>query len=131
MGGAAGFIWVMVVILALAWALVQTGTVRVGVDFNLWVNILLGLAVLGAIFNLFVIPFLGRRTTTTTAADARGSATPTAAPVAPVTTAPPGTPVAGQPVVGQPIAGQPVVGQPAAGAASQEVVQETRDRPSF
>src|SRR5215210_5101574 len=75
MGGAAGFIWVMVVILALAWALVQTGTVRVGVDFNLWVNILLGLAVLGAIFNLFVIPFLGRRTTTTTAADARGSAT--------------------------------------------------------
>ena len=122
MGGAAGFIWVMVVILALAWALVQTGTVRVGVDFNLWVNILLGLAVLGAIFNLFVIPFLGRRTTTSTAADARGSATPTtAAPVAPAVTAAPGTPVAGQ----------PVVGQPAAGATSQEVVQETRDRPSF
>ena len=47
MGGAVGFIWVMVAILALAWVLMQTGTVKLGVDFNLWVNVLLVLAVLG------------------------------------------------------------------------------------
>ena len=52
MGGASAFIWVMVVILGLAWALTQTGTVNLGVNFNLWVNLLLVLAVLGAVFNL-------------------------------------------------------------------------------
>jgi hypothetical protein len=115
MGGAAGFIWVMVVILALAWALVQTGTVNLGVDFNLWVNVLLGLAVLGLIFNLFILPFLGRKTTSTTSASASGTAAPAAPPAAPAapaaTTADPNV--------------------PATSAGQREVVQETKDRPSF
>ena len=108
MGSAAGFIWVMVVILALAWALVQTGTVRLGVDFNLWINVLLGIAVLGAIFNLFIMPFLGRRTTTTTSASAAGTRVPDGPRAAVV----------------EPPAG-------ASGASQREVVQETRDRPSL
>ena len=108
MGGAASFIWVMVVILALAWALVQTGTVRLGVDFNLWINVLLGLAVLGAIFNLFILPFLGRRTTTTTSASATGTRVPDGP---------------------RPTVADPPVG--ASGAAQREVVQDTRERPSL
>lgn len=110
MSGAAAFMWVMVVILALAWALAQTGTLRLGVNFDMWVNILLGLAVLGAIFNLFIVPFLGRRTTTTTSATAQG--TTTAGPGVAPTTAP--TTTTG-----------------ASGAEHREVVQETRDRPSL
>ena len=73
MGGASAFIWVMVVILGLAWALTQTGTVNLGVNFNLWVNLLLVLAVLGAVFNLFVVPFLGRSRTTSSSARTEGS----------------------------------------------------------
>ena len=98
MSGATGPIWALVVVLALAWVLTQTGTVRLGVDFNLWVHILLVLAVLGVVFNLFVVPFLsrGRTTTTRTASDASG------------TVAPPGA--------------------PATGTTSQAVEQETRDR---
>jgi hypothetical protein len=109
MGSAAAFIWVMVVILALAWALAQTGTLRLGVNFDMWVNILLVLAVLGAIFNLFIAPFLGRRTTTTTSSSAQGSTTagPGVAPTAPTQTT------------------------GASGAEHHEVVQETRDRPSL
>src|SRR5215217_5871363 len=87
MGSAAMFIWVMVVLLGLAWALVQTGTVNLGVNFNLWVNLLLILAVAGAVFNLFIVPFLGRSRTTTTSTSAAGSGTApvatTAQPVAP------------------------------------------------
>ena len=83
MSGAAAFIWILVVILALAWALMQTGTIR-GVNLDLWINILLVLAVLGAVFNLFVMPFLGRSRTTRTSASAAGTTAPvaTAAPVA-------------------------------------------------
>jgi hypothetical protein len=110
MGGASAFIWVMVVILGLAWALAQTGTVDLGVNFNMWINLLLVLAVLGAVFNLFVVPFLGRSRTTSTAARMDTAATGAAAPGAPV------TPVA------------PTTTTPQSGAASQEVVQETRDR---
>ena len=116
--GAVGFIWVMVVVLALAWALSFMGAIP-GLNFNLWINILLVLAVIGAIFNLFVVPFLGRSRTTRTEASASGTTTPTAAPGAVVPPAagavvPPGTVV-------PPAA-------PAAGAGQQEVVQETRDR---
>jgi hypothetical protein len=78
------------------------------VNLDLWINVLLVLAVLGAVFNLFVMPFLGRSRTTRSSASTAG----TAAPAAPAV-APPGT-VA-----------------PASGAAQQEVVQETRDRPSL
>ena len=108
--GAVGFIWVMVVVLALAWALSFMGAIP-GLNFNLWINILLVLAVLGAVFNLFILPFLGRSRTTRTEASASGTTTPTAAPGAVV---PPGTVV-------PPAA-------PAAGAGQHEVVQETRDR---
>src|SRR3954452_8683150 len=117
MGGASAFIWVMVVILGLAWALTQTGTVNLGVNFNLWVNLLLVLAVLGAIFNLFIVPFLGRSRTTSSSARTEGSSVGTpAAPAAAVPTAP----AAGAPVA--------TGAGPHSGAASQEVVQETRDR---
>ena len=114
MGSAGMFIWAMVVILALAWALVQTGTVNLGIDFNLWVNVLLVLAVLGVIFNLFIVPFLSRSRTTSTSAHTAGTAAPGVVPTAaPPTAVPPGT---------------VAPGAPASGAASQEVVQETRDR---
>ena len=74
MAGASAFIWVMVVILGLAWALTQTGTVNLGVNFNLWVNLLLVLAVLGAVFNLFIVPFLGRSRTTSTRRERKAAA---------------------------------------------------------
>jgi hypothetical protein len=108
MSGAAAFIWILVVVLALAWALMQTGTIR-GVNLDMWINVLLILAVLGAVFNLFVMPFIGRSRTTRTSAAASGTSAPAAsAPVAPAVTT-----------------------QPAAGAAEQEVVQETRDKPTL
>jgi hypothetical protein len=108
MNGAAAFIWVMVGILALAWVLMQTGTVKLGVDFNLWVNLLLVVAVLGAIVNLIVVPILGRTRTSKTTVNTTGTAA--AAPTAPAAPAAPGGTVSG--------------------AATQEVVQETRDRPT-
>jgi hypothetical protein len=73
MGGAAGFMWVIVVILGLAWVLIQTKTVNIGVDFNLWINLLLVLAVLGAAINLIVLPLLGRRSTTRTTVETSGT----------------------------------------------------------
>jgi hypothetical protein len=122
MGAASSFIWIMVVLLGLAWALAQTGTVNLGVNFNLWVNLLLVLAVLGAIFNLFIVPFLSRSRTTTTAthSDAVGQTN-----VGGVTTAPAAT------VAPPPTAAAPVAPAAHSGAASQEVVQETRDRTSL
>ena len=90
MGSAVMFLWAMVVILALAWALAQTGTVNLGVNFGLWVNLLLALAVLGALFNLVVVPFLGRSRTTRTSSTASGTAAPPAAPGA---VAPPSAPL--------------------------------------
>jgi hypothetical protein len=104
MSSAVGFIWVLVAILALAWVLMQTGTVKLGVDFNLWINILLVLAVLGAVVNLIVVPLLGRSRTTRTTVNTSGT-----------TSAPPPAAAAGP-------------GAPAEGATQQEVVQETRDR---
>jgi len=115
MGGASAFIWVMVVILGLAWALTQTGTVNLGVNFNLWVNLLLVLAVLGAVFNLFIVPFLGRSRTTSSSARTEGSSVGGPAATATPTAAAPGAPVA-------------TGAAPHSGAAAQEVVQETRDR---
>jgi hypothetical protein len=115
MGGASAFIWVMVVILGLAWALTQTGTVNLGVNFNLWVNLLLVLAVLGVVFNLFVVPFLGRSRTMTSSARTEGTSVGT-----------PATPAAGAPPAATPA--EPVATTaPHSGAASQEVVHETRD----
>jgi len=103
MSGAVGFIWAIVAILALAWVLTQTGTVKLGVDFNLWINALLVLAILGAVVNLIVVPLLGRsrpsRTTVSTA----------------------GTTTGAQPAAAPPPA-------PAEGTTQQEIVQETRDR---
>lgn len=117
MGGASAFIWIMVVILGLAWALTQTGTVNLGVNFNLWVNLLLVLAVLGAVFNLFVVPFLSRSRTTTSSARTEGSSVGT--PVAPAAVVPPAA---------APAAPVATTAAPQSGAAAQEVVQETRDR---
>ena len=54
MGGATGFLGMAVVILALGWALQLTGTVNLGMNLNLWLPVLLVLAVLGAVFNMFV-----------------------------------------------------------------------------
>src|SRR3954454_22514061 len=121
MGGAAGFLWMAVVILALGWALQLSGTVNLGLNLGFWLPVLLVLALLGAIFNMFVMPFMGRSRTTRTAAAASGSATPGAA--APVAAAPAAPAVAATTV--------PTTAVPAAGAAEQEVVTETRDRPSF
>ena len=101
MGGAVGFIWAVVAILALAWVLMQTGTVKLGVDFNLWINALLVLAILGAVVNLIVVPLLGRSRTSRTTVSTSGTATGAPAPPA---------------------------AAPAEGATQQEIVQETRDR---
>ena len=114
MGGAAGFLWMAVVILALAWALDLSGTVHLGLNLGFWLPVLLVLALLGAIFNMFIMPFMGRSRTTRTSAAASG----TAAPAAPAATVPPATTV-------------PTTTAPATGAAEQEVVTETRDRPSL
>ena len=116
MGSAAGFLWLAVVILALAWALELTGTVRLGVNLGFWLPILLGLALLGALFNMFVTPFLGRSRTTRTAASSAGTAVPT--------TAAPGAAV-------PPAGTAPTTAAPVAGSTEHEVVQETRDRTSL
>jgi hypothetical protein len=116
MGGAAGFLWMAVVILALAWALELSGTVRLGVNLGFWLPVLLVLALLGAIFNMFVMPFMGRSRTTRSSAAASGTAAPAAA--APAATVPPATTA-------------PTTTAPATGAAEQEVVTETRDRPTL
>ena len=110
MGSAAGFLWLAVVILALAWALELTGTVRLGVNLGFWLPVLLVLALLGALFNMFVTPFLGRSRSTRTAASTAGT-----------TTAAPGAVV-------PPAGTVPTTTAPAAGSTEQEVVQETRDR---
>jgi di/tricarboxylate transporter len=105
MGNATGFLWLAVVILALAWALQVTGTVRLGIDLGFWLPVLLGVALLGALFSLFVTPFIGRSRTTRTATMASGTTT----------------------------AGGDVESprRPVAGTQQEEVVQETRDRPSL
>ena len=102
MSAAVGFIWAIVAILALAWVLMQTGTVKLGVDFNLWINALLVLAIVGAVVNLIVVPLMGRSRTSRTTVSTSGATT--GAPPAPAT------------------------GAPAEGATQQEIVQETRDR---
>ena len=106
MGGATGFLWMAVVILALGWALQLTGTVNLGLNLNLWLPVLLVLAVLGAVFNMFVVPFLGRTRTSTV------NATGTAAGAAVPGTVPPTV-------------------APVGGASQQEVVQQTRDHTSL
>ena len=108
MGGATGFLWMAVVILALGWALQLTGTVNLGLNLNLWLPVLLVLAVLGAVFNMFVVPFLGRTRTSTSTANATG---PTVVAAGPGTVSPTVAPVGG--------------------ASQQEVVQQTRDHTSL
>ena len=78
MNGATGFLWMAIVILALGWALQLTGTVNLGLNLNLWLPILLVLALLGAVFNMFVVPFLGRTRTTRSSASTAGSSSPAA-----------------------------------------------------
>src|SRR5262249_13595807 len=110
MGGATGFLWLAVVILAMVWALEYTGMISGGPSLSTWLSVLLVLAILGAIFKMFVMPSLGRSRTPRTAASTSGPTAPAAAApgtVAPTTTA------------------------PAAGATEHEVVQETHDRPSL
>src|SRR5262249_22838495 len=104
MGGATGFLWLAVVVLAMVWALEGTGTISGVPSLSTWLSVLLVLAILGAIFNMFVMPFLGRSRTTRTAASASGTTAPAAA--APSTVAPTTT-------------------APAAGTTEHEVVQET------
>jgi hypothetical protein len=108
MGGATGFLWMAIVILALGWALQLTGTVNLGLNLNVWLPVLLVLAVLGAVFNMFVVPFLGRTRTSTSSVNASGTAVAAAAP---------GT-------------AAPAVA-PAGGVSQQEVVQQTRDHTSL
>jgi hypothetical protein len=108
MGGAVGFLWLAVVLLALAWALNFTGTVKIGVDLGLWLTVLLVLTVLGVVFAMFVQPFIGRRRTTRTYTAESGTTT-------------------GQAPAGAP----PATGAPASGMSQREVVQETQDRPSL
>jgi hypothetical protein len=108
MGGATGFLWMAIVILALGWALQLTGTVNLGLNLNVWLPVLLVLAVLGAVFNMFVVPFLGRTRTSTSTVNTTGTA---------VAAAVPGT-------------ASPTVA-PVSGASQQEVVQQTRDHTSL
>lgn len=117
MSGATGFLWMAIVILALGWALQLTGTVDLGLDLGRWLPVVLVLALLGAVFNMFIIPFLGRTRTTRSSASAAGSPLPAVATTVPATTVPSTT----------------VPAQVAAvsGATQQEAVQETRDRPSL
>jgi hypothetical protein len=103
MNGATGFLWMAIVILALGWALQLTGTVNLGLNLNLWLPVLLVLALLGAVFNIFVAPFLGRTRTTRSSASTADTSSPAA----------PG--------------GARPLGAPVSGATQQEVVQETRD----
>jgi hypothetical protein len=107
MNGAAGFLWIAIVILALASALQWTGTVNLGLDLNIWLPVILVLALLGALFHMFIMPFLGRTRTTRSSTTAAG----TSAPAAAAATAP--------------------AGAPTSGATQQEVVQQTRDQPTL
>ena len=112
MGGATGFLWMAMVILAVGWALQLTGTVNLGLNLNVWLPVLLVLAVLGAVFNMFVVPFLGRtRTSTASATGPTVAAGPAVAAAVPGTVSPVATPVSG--------------------VAQQEVVQQTRDHTSL
>jgi hypothetical protein len=126
MGSAAGFLWMAVVILALAWALQLSGTVNTGFNLGIWLPVLLVLALAGAVFNMFVMPFLGRTRTARTSVSAAGTTAPAAVP--------PVVPTAGvpaQPAVIPPTGATPS-GVPAANTtAQQEVVQETRDQPTL
>jgi len=108
MGGATGFLWMAVVILALAWALQLTGTVNVGLNLNIWLPVLLVLALLGAVFHMFVMPFLGRTRTSTSTVNATGPAVVAAVPGAVSPTE-----------------------APVGGASQQEVVQQTREHTSL
>jgi hypothetical protein len=108
MGGATGFLWMAIVILALGWALQLTGTVNLGLNLNVWLPVLLVLAVLGAVFNMFVVPFLGRTRTSTSTVNATGTAGAAAVPGTAAPTMP-----------------------PVAGVSQQEVVQQTRDHTSL
>jgi len=130
-------------ILALAWAFQLTGTINLGVNLGVWLPVLLVLTLAGAAFNMFVMPFMGRSRTSRRAASAAGTSAPVApaivattgapvaqavapaaaAPVAPAVVAPPGAPVAPAVV--------PPAGTPVSGAAEQEVVQETREKPTL
>mgnify|MGYP000123802379 CR=1 FL=1 len=107
MSGAAGFLWLIVVILALVWVLNYTGTVRLGVNFDVWLTVLLVLALLGAVFNMFVVPFLGRSRTTRTVSSSQAQEA-----VAPAPTAEPPPPAGGT----------------TGGVSQRETVQETRDQ---
>ncbi|MGH2353525.1 MAG: hypothetical protein ACRDJN_18125 [Chloroflexota bacterium] len=107
MAGAASFLWAVIVLLLVAWVLMLTGTVNIGVDFGLWINVLLVLAVAGAALNLFVFPFLSRTRKTTTATTASGTA------------------------AGAPATGTTAAGTTASGTAQREVVQETKDGQSL
>ena len=59
-----------VVLLAAAWALQTAGFINVGLDLGFWLPVLFVIALLGALFNMFVMPFLGRSHTTRTSASA-------------------------------------------------------------
>jgi hypothetical protein len=137
MGGATGFIWMAVVILALGWALQLTGTVNLGMNLNLWLPVLLVLAVLGAVFNMFVVPFLGRTRTSTSTVNATGTgvaAGPAVLAAVPGTVSPVATPVSGvaqmRSVPAPPVGVWPGA-TPVSGVAQQEVVQQTRDHTSL
>ncbi len=129
MGGAAGFLWMAVVILALGWALQLSGTINTGLNLGIWLPVLLVVVLAGAVFHMFIMPFIGRARTTRTSIGAAGTA-PFSAP-SPVV--PPVAPAAG--VSAQPAAVPPTVALPVVPAANttvqQEVVHEIRDQPTL
>ena len=51
----AGLIWAIIALLVLAWAL------GFAINIGWWINVLLLLALVGLIFNLFIAPFLAAR----------------------------------------------------------------------
>jgi hypothetical protein len=112
MGSAAGFLWLAVVLFVLAWVLQLTGTVSLGLNLNIWLPVLLVITLAGAVFNMFVVPFIGRTRTTRTMTHAAGTGRPPPSPGAvPPGAAPPSA--------------------PASGSVEQEVMQETRDKPTL
>jgi len=78
MTGAANFLWIIIALLLIAWALAVTGTINLGVNFSLWINVLLVLALVGAVLNLVVFPFLSRTRKSSTVVSDTGTAADTA-----------------------------------------------------
>jgi hypothetical protein len=67
----------------------MTGTVNLGIDLDIWLPFLLVITLVGAIFNMFVMPFMERSRTMQTSATAARAPAATAPVVVSVPTNPP------------------------------------------